>query len=237
MMLRILFRASLTRASFLLCVVLAVQCAVVYYVSFRRAGTVPVRLEAIPAALGEWIALEDRRIPEDIIGRVAPDQYLQRMYRHLGPEATAADVFIAYFASLEYGNPHTPSDCLQGSGWVPLSSDTVTIPVSPTAKIVAIKYIAQKDQETLMVLFWFQNAFRTSPRESLARVQMLPDAFLHNRSDVALVRLAVGVNGTDGEAKLARLEDLAVRTHSDLAQTLSADRSDLETVPKRFPPD
>ena len=95
--------------------------------------------------------------------------------------------------------------------------------MSTGGSVFAEKLITQKGPERLMVLFWFQNAFRTAPLESVARIEMLQDTFRANRSDIAMVRLAVPlVEGDKDHATAKLVQDLAVRVDQGLAGTLMA---------------
>jgi EpsI family protein len=200
------------------CLVLALQSAFVYAVALRRTPPVKARLDRIPALLGQWSAVDDRLIPDEIIRRLSPDGYLQRMYQRQSSGETA-DLFIAYFGSSEIASPHTPSDCLRGAGWAPLSSEAVSIPGDGEI-ISGTRHLAQKSGETLLVYYWFQNSVRTASRESVARIRMLPDILRYNRSDIALVRLAIPVKGGDETAKFALLKELGSEVHSALAAAL-----------------
>ena len=61
----------------------------------------------------------------------------------------AGTLFVAAFRSQRNGkSPHSPKNCLPGSGWTQLSSDLYPIDVGNPQPIVVNRYIVQHGDET-----------------------------------------------------------------------------------------
>jgi EpsI family protein len=129
---------------------------------------------------------------KEIFDRLHPDDYLIRSYVD---SATAAEInlFVAYFRTQRTGHlPHSPKNCLPGSGWVPEVAEVTEIPVAGGTMRVN-RDIVQKGGSKALVLYWYQNWNRVDASEYAARMHLLVDAIRYNRTDTALVRVIVPI--------------------------------------------
>ena len=114
----------------------------------------------------------------------------------------AAYLFVAAFRTQRNGKaPHSPKNCLPGSGWVKLSSGELAIDVGRAAPITVNRYVvAYGSQQRDLVLYWYQSRDRAVADEYKAKFWVMADAIRLNRTDTALVRVIVPVANRD-EAK------------------------------------
>jgi EpsI family protein len=158
---------------------------------------VPIRksLDSFPNAVGTWQAREGVLLELDILDVLKAKEYLLR--RDQDPSGRSVWLFIAYWDSLRKGaTPHSPRNCLPGSGWEPLEASMVTIPLpQPFTPITVNKYLVQKDRDQQLVLYWYQSQGRAIAGEMAARVQLVKSSIARHRTDGALVRVSSPVYG------------------------------------------
>jgi len=158
----------------------------------------PIRksLDSFPSALGAWHAREGVVLEPKILDVLKAKEYLMR--RDQDPSGQSVWLFIAYWDTLRKGvTPHSPRNCLPGSGWEPLESSMVTIPLPhPLAPITVNRYLIQKDRDQQVVLYWYQSQGRAIAGEVAARVQSVKNSIVRHRTDGALVRISSPVYGS-----------------------------------------
>ena len=181
----------------ILAIVLLFQ-AVAYYAVASRREIIPniSPLSVFPAISNGWTMQNENPLEQEVKDVLKADDTLNRVYaspdRH-----TAASLFIAFFRSQRYGqSPHSPKNCLPGSGWRALddSKFQVTVPGRDTP-IVINRYLIARGDEQSLVLYWYQSHSRVVAGEFAAKFWLVADATRFHRSDTALVRVVVPVNG------------------------------------------
>jgi EpsI family protein len=168
---------------------------------------VPIRksLDSFPNTVGQWQAREGVLLDLDTLNVLRPKDYLMR--RDQDRWGRSVFLFIAYWDSQRKGaQPHSPRNCLPGSGWEPLEASMVTIPLPhPLAPITVNRYLIQRDRDQQIVFYWYQSQGKAIAGEMAARVQMVKDSILRHRTDGALVRVSSAVYGSIQDTS-ARLE-------------------------------
>ncbi|MGH9594424.1 MAG: exosortase C-terminal domain/associated protein EpsI, partial [Bryobacteraceae bacterium] len=138
------------------------------------------------------------------------DDLLNRIYRSGNRDA---GLFVAAFRSQRTGKaPHSPKNCLPGSGWTPLpNSGEVSLNVGRQNPITVNRYIITRDNDYSLVLYWYQSRDRVVANEFKAKFWVMADAIRLNRTDTALVRVLVPMVNRD--------EQTAERTATDFVRT------------------
>jgi EpsI family protein len=197
-----------------LTVVLLVQAVAFYAVASRPEAVPPIApLAVFPASVGEWHMIRDRQIEPEILDVLRADDTLDRIYVN-GPQSEGVYLFIAFFKTQRTGQaPHSPKNCLPGSGWEPVESgyESIQVPGRETP-IVTNRYVVRHGDEKSVVLYWYQSHNRVIASEYSARIRLVADAIRYNRSDTALVKVVIPVR-EDGIAP-------AVRTGVSFVQSL-----------------
>lgn len=178
---------------------LLLQTALLYS-SIRPEIVPPSRLLAgLPGSLGQWSLLQEDVVEPEIQEILQADDLLNRTYVN----ATATEgvnLFIAAFRSERNGkSPHSPKNCLPGSGWTPLRSDELPIDVGRSAPIVVNRYVIAHGDDRSVVLYWYQSRDRVVASEYKAKFWVMVDAMRLNRTDTALVRIVVPIRDRDEE--------------------------------------
>ena len=184
---------NLLRSKFLyaLTLVLVVQAALFYSASHGEATPLAAPLLAFPFEIGNWQMAQEGNIDQETRDILRADDYLTRSYA--SPEG-AANLFIAYFRTQRQGqSPHSPKNCLPGSGWEQIESGRVDVPLTGGAPIHINQYVVEKGQSQAVVYYWYQSQGRVIADEFAAKFFLVSDSIRHHRSDTALVRVWVQI--------------------------------------------
>lgn len=166
---------------------------------FRSSGeAVPVRkpLDEFPATVGDWQGREGTIFDLEILNVLKAKDYIMRRYQD--PTQRSLWLFIGYWGSQRKGaQPHSPRNCLPGGGWEPLEASQVTVPLpEPFAAITVNRYLIQKDRAQQLVFYWYDAQGKAVAGEVAARVEMVKNSIVRNRTDGALVRVSSPIYGT-----------------------------------------
>ena len=187
--------------------VLGVQAAVLHSRSRPEVTPLARDLASFPARLGDWTMAQEGVVEKEIQDVLQADDLLTREYARAGGRA---NLFIAYFHSQRTGKaPHSPKNCLPGSGWLPSESEIMTIPVTGSEAVEANRYVVSKGSSKSVVLYWYQTHRRTIASEYRAKVYLVADSIRYNRSDTALVRVVTPVRDGDVDGATREAVSLA----------------------------
>lgn len=183
---------SLLRSRFVyaLTAVLVVQALLFYSASHGENTPLPAPLTAFPLVMGSWHMIQEGAIDQETRDVLKADDLMSRVYAsHEG----GAELFIAYFKTQREGqSPHSPKNCLPGSGWqtVPAESGRVDVTV-PGGSIHINRYVVSKGEAQSVVYYWYQQQGRVIADEFAAKFYLVSDSIRRHRSDAALVRVVV----------------------------------------------
>jgi len=159
-------------------------------------------LAQVPADFGAWRLERESAVDKETQDVLQADDLLSRVYRS---GASEAGLFVAAFRTQRTGKaPHSPKNCLPGSGWEPLTSGTAAVDVGLGAPIEVNRYVISHGNQRAVVLYWYQSRDRVVASEYKAKFWTVADSIRLNRTDTALVRVLVPVADRD--------EDAAART-------------------------
>lgn len=202
---------------------LAIQASVFYATS--RAENVPdlKPLRNFTPQFGAWSMTHEGYVDEETQAILKADDTLTRMYgspRYRAP----SNLFVAFFKTQRTGKaPHSPKNCLPGSGWEPSTLDYLDVSIPGLAQPIQVnRYIVAKGEEKSLVLYWYQSADRVVASEYRAKLWTVSDAIRHNRTDTALVRVVVPVLGNDEAAAQQEAVDFVQSFFVPLRQYLPA---------------
>jgi EpsI family protein len=181
------------RPAIILSSLLVVQGAAFYGLG-RHAEVIPLSkpLSDFPTVIGGWRMVREGAIEPDERDVLRADDYLTRQYARPGETAS---LFVAYFGSQRAGQtPHSPKNCLPGSGWTWSVSDTIAVNIAGRAQPITInRYIVSKGDDHAVVLYWYQSRDRVIASEYRAAAFTAWDALRYDRTDTELVRVVAPV--------------------------------------------
>ncbi|HBY59515.1 MAG TPA: EpsI family protein, partial [Solibacterales bacterium] len=142
-----------------------------------------------PQQVGEWQSVAEIPIDDVVLEQLRPDDFLSRTYALRGAQPSV-NVFVGYFNTQRTGRaPHSPKNCLPGSGWEAVWAETARIPVEGQKDLEVTKFLVQKNRTKLVVIYWYQSADWAIGNEYVAQLLAVPQLLSHGRTDVALVRI------------------------------------------------
>jgi len=183
----------------ILSIALLAQAALFYGTS--RGEKVPdVRpLQAFTRELGGgWFLAKEGYVDDETQAVLKADDTMTRTYAKLG-RPLPAYLFVAFFKTQQNGKaPHSPKNCMPGSGWEPSREDFLKVSIPGMSEPIEVnRYIIAKGNEKSVVLYWYQSRNRVIASEYRAKIFTVADAVRYNRTDTALVRVIVPVPGND----------------------------------------
>jgi len=188
-----------------------------------RAEETPLRMSfsLFPMQLGEWQGTQRPPFTERVLEVLGLDDYLTRLYKRDGD---FADLYVGYWKSQRQGDTmHSPQNCLPAAGWEPVSQSLLTIPDPRNLNaqpMTVNRYVIQKGLERQLVLYWYQGRGRIVGSEYWSKIYLVMDAARYNRTDAAIVRIVIPLNGASAEAEAAG-EKNAIAFVNELMPALS----------------
>lgn len=182
--------------------VLVVQGALFYSATQGQLTPKAAPLSGFPAQVGTWKLLQEGTIDKETLEILRADDVMTRTYVSGN---TGANLFVAYFSSQRTGqSPHSPKNCLPGSGWQPSESGKVDVSLNDGSAPIRInKYVVSKGEDESVVLYWYQSHGRVIADEFAAKFYLVADSIRTHRSDTALVRVVVPVIRGNADAAVA----------------------------------
>lgn len=162
----------------------------------RRAGSTPLAapIESV-ATTSLGVVGTDIEISDDEKRVAGMTAFILRLYE---PAARAPyTLFVSYYDEQRQGKSiHSPKNCLPGGGWEPVDSRPVEI-ASSVGPVTVNRYRLVKDGQSAIVYYWYQGRGRVAHNEFLVKYDLLRDAARYGRTEEALVRIFVQVQGDD----------------------------------------
>jgi len=187
--------SSLLQSRFVygLTLVLVVQAVLFYSASHGETTPLAAPLSGFPAKVGDWRLQQEGVIDQETQDILKADDTLTRWYT--SPEG-GANLFIAFFKTQRQGqSPHSPKNCLPGTGWQPSETGRIDVPIEGAdgGSIHINQYVVAKGSAQDVVLYWYQTQGRVIADEFAAKFYLISDSIRHHRSDTALVRVVVPI--------------------------------------------
>lgn len=183
-----------------LSVLLLLQASVFYALPKEEEVPLSRPLSEIPTELAGWTMVREQAIESEVLGVLKADDTLSRVYASPTGDQTAS-LLAVFFKSQRAGvSPHSPKVCLPGAGWVPVNSGELSIPIEGRGTIPVNRYEIVKGDQSMLVLYWYQNSQRVMASEYSAKVYSLWDGITQRRSDTSMVRLIVPIDSRGAAA-------------------------------------
>jgi EpsI family protein len=150
-----------------------------------------------PREFDSWRLYRESQIEPEVLDVLKADDTLSRLYTD--HSSRAAYLFIAFFKTQREGQaPHSPKNCLPGSGFEPIESFPIDISVPGRQEPIRVnRYLTARGEDKSVTLYWYQSRSRIIAGEFAAKFWLIADSIRYHRSDCALVRIVVPVNNDD----------------------------------------
>jgi len=158
-------------------------------------------LEEFPMSLGPWQG-SATPLPPATLEALDLHDYLNRVY--FGRDQQVVGLYIAYYPQQTFGDDiHSPKNCLPGSGWEPLQSGSMSLAGAwpgRTEPMTVNSYLVARGNQRELILYWYQQQGRAIRSEYWSKFYQVWDGLRRRRSDAALVRVAIPMDGDRARA-------------------------------------
>jgi EpsI family protein len=177
-------------------------------------------LSGLAEQLGPWKLLQEGVVDQETREVLKADDLLNRYY---GKDTIGANLFVAAFRSQRNGKaPHSPKNCLPGSGWIPVHSGEIQVDSGQGSMLNVNRYVVSNGESRSLVLYWYQSRDRAIASEYRAKFWVMVDAMRLNRTDTALVRVVVPIVDLDEATATNTASDFIRWFYPNLRQILPA---------------
>lgn len=195
-----------TKPAILLTILLLTQAVMLVALNRREGAVATMPLKDVPPVIGTWTKFQDGVIDQETLDVLKADDILNREYiKNTGEHAM---LFTAMFMSQRNGKtPHSPKNCLPGSGWTQENTATIHVDVPGYPKpIEANRYVVSKGDTKAIVIYWYQSRDRTVADEYWAKYYVIKDAINFNRTDTSIIKVTamVGPNGAQAAEDVSK---------------------------------
>jgi EpsI family protein len=172
---------------------------------------------------GGWTMTQEGYVDEETQAVLKADDTLTRTYGK-AKYRERASLFVAYFKTQRTGKaPHSPKNCLPGSGWEASTEDYLDVAIPGMAEPIHVnRYIVAKGEQKSVVLYWYQTQRRVVASEYKAKILSVEDAIRYNRTDTALVRVVIPFFGNDDASAQREAVDFVQSFFTPLREYLPA---------------
>src|SRR5260370_27330412 len=144
----------------ILSAVLILQAVVTYGMTRHEVVAPNVPLSQVPGQLGSWALLQEGVVDEETQSVLKADEVITRSYASPSFKLPA-HLFVAYFRTQRTGQmPHSPKNCLPGSGWTSSTQDFMKIDIPGRDPIEVNRYLVAKGENKSVVIYWYQSRDR-----------------------------------------------------------------------------
>jgi EpsI family protein len=151
-------------------------------------------LVSLPLQLSTWTGHDAAPLDDETVRLLGADAYLERSYA--AGSGPPVDFYIAYYGRQRPGaSIHSPLHCLPGTGWEPIDVTTVSLPQADGTVGQLRRLVVRKNMERAVVFYWYAVHGRMIASEILSKAWLLHDGVRFHRSDAALVRIVVPIDG------------------------------------------
>ena len=148
---------------------------------------------------GDWIGTQEE-LSADVLDLLKPDIIFSGDY-HNSTGKQVALLFQYYAPQNTEGTPHSPRNCLPGSGWVIDSYDDRNLIVNGR-EIHCGRFIISLENKKQAMDFWYVTRYGETPNDYRFKLYMIAASLTFRHHDVAFIRVV-------GDADDAGLEAIA----------------------------
>jgi len=168
--------------------------------------------EEFPTVIGDWKG-EKLHLRDEILKSLWADDYIQIQYHNTNTN-DALLLFVPYYAY--QGTRHTahsPFSCLVGGGFAPRSRKVIErLFPEPFGRVRIRQMVLEKDRELLLSNYWFQQRGRIILSEYWNKWYLFWDSIVKRRTDGALVRIEMPLQGSnDVESAQALIDSFTLK--------------------------
>jgi EpsI family protein len=184
----------------LIVVVFAIGALVNTWAYLGEAHIERKELKDFPDQIGDWTKSgADQVLDAPTLQVLRASDYLLRDFRK--SDGQSANLYIGYYLTQRDGaSYHSPLNCLPGSGWTLNEPGKLSLPGPNGSSFMANKYVIENGDQKSLMLYWYQGRGRAVASEYWGKIYTVIDSVRLRRSDGAMVRITVPVDGSEAKA-------------------------------------
>jgi EpsI family protein len=189
------------KAFFLILIVLLATFVVTLTVRYYQPeSTAVVSFESFPLSKGDWVGRQEVIAPF-VMDLLSPKAIFSATYTN--SQGIQVHLLFDYFITAgSFGGPHSPRNCLPGSGWVILNQQERMIDIG-SREVSAGRLQLRLDETRQVMDFWYVTNYGETGSDYMFKFYSMIGSLSLKPAEVAFVRLIC----TDSPAGRAALEE------------------------------
>ncbi len=168
---------------------------------YQTESTVSVDFSNFPEEVGDWKA-EINDVPAFVLDLLKPKEIYSANFTN--SDGVRVEVLFDFFITEgSFGGPHSPRNCLPGSGWVLKDSEPQVIFINERSFSIGRIQI-QQDQNKQVMDFWYVTNYGETSNDYIFKIYSMLSSLMFEPREVAFIRFIV----EDQEESIKALDDL-----------------------------
>jgi EpsI family protein len=191
------------KAFYLILAIILLTSGLCYLI--RHYSPSPIAIQSdrqFPLTKSQWTGTEDE-LSQAVLDMLKPDIIFSGAYRNNDNKEVAL-LFQYYAPQNTEGTPHSPRNCLPGSGWIIESVSDIRLNINGR-EIRGGRFIISLENKKQAMDFWYITRFGETANDYRLKLYMIAASLTFKPHDVAFVRV-VGDGDPAGLAALADFE-------------------------------
>lgn len=173
-------------------------CSAIRYYKPRTSSR--TEFENFPMEKGGWVGEKDYLIPA-VAEMLNPTEIFSATFTN--PEGIEIHLFFDYFSRQDsWGGPHSPRNCLPGSGWAILDTEEREIVVDGRTIKIGRFYMRLGESEKVMD-FWYVTRYGETANDFMFKLYTMISSLTFRPNDIAFIRIV----GSDDPKSLLALDE------------------------------
>lgn len=182
-------------------IVITITFVLTLMIKFYRPATAgDVNFDSFPLTIGDWQGTKEVVDPQ-VLELLNPQAIISANYTN--NEGITVHLLFDFFSSeATFGGPHSPRNCLPGSGWI--IEETLTNDIEIRNRIIpAGRFQLQLNNSGKVMDFWYITHYGETANDYMFKIYMLVSALTFKPRDIAFIRFVA----QDDPKSLVALEE------------------------------
>ena len=191
---------------------------------YRPESHAEVEFDDFPLQMGDWTGVREK-VSDDVISLLNPKDIFSAWYTN--SDGIRVHLFFDYFSSdAGFGGPHSPRNCLPGSGWTIEKAGERTIEVAGKP-IETGRFNLRYGESRQVMEFWYITSYGATGNDYLFKFYQMLSSLTFQPKDVGFIRFVTSDKNQNLEA-MEQFQKLAIREiyrHMDFTYREAPDSS------------
>jgi len=152
--------------------------------NYQPAVSENARLDSFPLEFDGWVGVQET-IPTYVINQLNPSGIFAANYAN--SDGARINLLIDYFSGNDPGGPHSPRNCMPGSGWVFVSESERLINLGDHT-ITTVRFIMQLGESKRIMDFWYVTKYGETANDYTFKFYKMLSSLTLQPTDVAFIR-------------------------------------------------